>query len=142
MNIAQIASTPPEFSHNALLWTVGLLLVLSTLGGFALQIANLARGSRRQIEPNPLIVALQKDFATKDEIRTYVPVDRCKILHGQLDQRLCAIEDSISSMREQLALNREQMTQLVRDEMGKVHHRIDALLEAVAEVRGRMNSQS
>lgn len=136
MMLAQLQGVPPEFSHNALLVVVAVVGALSGVTGIVVGVVSLVRGRKRQIEPQPLLVSLQERFALKDEVKGLVTVDKCKILHSETSRRIDWLEKEMLALRTEMKVNRDQIGALLLTEVGKVHDRINQVMNATSEQNG------
>ena len=132
MTLAQIQNVTPEHAHQITLFLVGAIVVLAALGSFVIQLLNYARGQRpqpRQVEPQPLEVKAAERLVT---------AEKCRLLQTETNRRLQWLEGEGVSLRRDMKADRELLGRQLLEEVGKVHERINALLEAVGELRGEI----
>jgi len=115
------------------LWVGVIFLALASMAAGANQIDQFLRRrtgrseSERIISPQPLIVAEAARFVTKDE---------SDIQMRDMRLRLDRVEMAIEALRRDAKEDRESIRQLVVDQVGSVHERINDLTGAVAGLRG------
>lgn len=140
--LGQIDKVSPTFLHQAVLLFIG---VIGGAAGVA-SVIGIFLKRKRQIEPQPFVVT---------EATEFMPRRECRGLHTALDQaltdmRLVRARDAQEGNDSRKALY--QQIEGVRKEMGEMerrlnaddekrtqalHERINDILEAVGELRGR-----
>jgi hypothetical protein len=150
--LAQINSLPPDFTHQATLYAVGIIGILSAAGSTIVGIMNYRRGGRREISPQPLEVRAAPDLVTHEQ---------CAASHVDIDRRLAslantvtqseeyaknrrqAIYEEIKSAREASATALEGLARELRVDMGKIHDRVTSLGIELAAVKntGELGNQ-
>lgn len=123
-----------------------LLIVLAFAGPLAFVL-----GRRRavRVEPQPVQVQGVSPFVTRDFIDQFQgavtrEMAEIKARVGSLENGQREIVDRIDArlaeFRTDIKEDRDAIQRQLMDELSKVHNRINAVLEAVAETRGRMST--
>lgn len=107
-----------------------VMLILFALVGVASWIFGMVRKPSTRITPQPLDVRLADQFVTKDY---------CRTAHIDAAARVARIEADVQALRQEIRDDRTKLTERLTIEVGKVHDRVNDVLEAVSELRGRMD---
>lgn len=97
-----------------------------------ISIVALIRSGKSQstvIEGQPINVKFAEKFVNKEE---------CQRFHQHQDARISKLESEFSCIRQEMKTDRNELRELITEEVGKVHNRVNVVLEAVAEVRGAL----
>jgi len=112
------------------------LTLTLVLGLAVLQLLNFARGRRAQVN-------IEGEVITRPTGPKFVDEAVFQARQEAADDRLRRLEASEQTMRAELAAiraemkaDREALQRLLREEMAKVHGRVNEVLVAVAELRG------
>jgi hypothetical protein len=138
MTLTPIMGSLPPVEPGFLSQYLTLTLVL---GLALLQLLGYLRKPKSAPPPETAAVAgeMHERLAAPER---YVPRELCLTMHQSTDDRIRRLEMAEQAFRTELAAiraemkhDRESMQGLIRDEMGKVHRRLDDVLVAVAELK-------
>jgi hypothetical protein len=123
--LAQTTPTavPAEYGWHFIL--VASLVLSATVN--VLSVVNFAR-SRKETQKRE--VSFAQEFVSKE---------LCAQSHSQLAVRLTRSEAELLEARHELKADCAALDQLIRAEVGQLHQRINDVLAAVAELRGRLD---
>jgi hypothetical protein len=107
-----------------------VLLILIALVGMGSMIAGLVKKPKTSIEPQPLDVRIASEMVTKDY---------CRSSHVDSSARIARVEADVAALRQEIRDDRLKSTERISNEVGKVHDRVNDVLEAVSELRGRLD---
>ena len=125
-------SADPKHVQDFLLVTLALLGGLGVLAGIIFGVMNAARrreSQLREVHPQPLEVIGAEKGVSETE---------CDLRHDGMDQRVGKVERDVELLRTELKADRISIENLIRAETGKIHSRVDDVLEAVSEMRGKV----
>jgi hypothetical protein len=71
---------------------------------------------------------------------TYVSLKLCQKIHEEADRRITQAECAVDTLRRELRLERDEMIKSAEDRAVKLHDRINDILRAVSELKGKIES--
>lgn len=126
------------------------LVALATLTNLALQIFQRSAAQKRIIEPQPLEIRGAPQYAMAVDLqrleRDVKTLDTdLKSLRGEIvangEVRRASIEAKVEAVRNQLTDEIGVMRHDLSGEIGGVHKRVDQVLAAVSELKGKVDSE-
>jgi Mg2+ and Co2+ transporter CorA len=123
---AQLQTVDPVFLQQLLVVVLCAISAVTSIGAFV----NGRKRQAREIEPQPLEVRAADQFVNREF---------CKQIHMREADAIAHIRVNIEKIEREVRENREHFQKELMEELGKVHDRINEILEAVAELRGARN---
>lgn len=144
--LAQLNTVPAEHGWQTILVLVGLFGVLAT--GVSIWAA-LQKGRRDAIDNRDAIPRkLTPDPLRVEAVPKYVTPEQCHASHAAIITRVERVETDLDGLRTEVRSvqaearhDRERNTSMILEETGKVHSRVNEVLQAVSELRGEIRAR-
>jgi len=146
MILAQLNTVPAEHGWQTILVLLGIFGAVATGVGMW---AALQKGRRDAIDNRDAIPRkLTPDPLRVEAVPRYVTPDQCASSHSAIIQRVERVETDLEGLRIEVREvqtearhDRERNTSMILEETGKVHNRVNDVLQAVSELRGELRAR-
>jgi hypothetical protein len=125
--LAQLQAVDPAVLKDVLL----VLAFLVSTGCSILALVRTRAKQTREISPQPLEV---------DLVKKLVSTDKCKLIHDDTNRRIVALEEGFDTLRREAKADQNSIMDLIRQEVGSVHVRVNELVDAVGQLRGEIRT--
>lgn len=117
-------------------WMLGCTIVMALCTVGALIVALIALNKKLKIE-QPLIMAMEKEFATKQEFERHVQKNDQE--HKEMDSKIGGVQETAAAkLEDQIELMRAE----TKNDVTALHEKVNGAREQISEVRAQNTLQS